>query len=67
VAASSKNEIKFEADLVIHMEDRYNFNPGQVDAASGIRDQENGSLEMARLGKQYMMFGTAARHISWIK
>lgn len=63
VALSVKGIIFFDADIVIHMEDRYNFNPGDVDAATGIPDSANGNFELCGLGKQYMMYGHSLRHI----
>lgn len=51
--------------MTIHAEDRYNFNPGAKDIATGIPDSENGIFEITGLAKQYMNFGTLQRTISW--
>lgn len=64
-ASSSKGKIYYDADLTIHMEDRYNFNPGQQDSKTGIADAENGMLELSGLGKQYTTYGTSKRHLKW--
>jgi hypothetical protein len=65
VSADGKSNIWYEGDLIIHIEDRYNFNPGQHDIATGIPDSENGRFEITGLGKQYMMFSTVVRHTKW--
>jgi hypothetical protein len=64
-SANAKGEIIYSADLTIHMEDRYNFNPGQHDVATGIPDSANGRFEITGLAKQYTNYATVKRHISW--
>lgn len=65
VSANNKGEIHYTANVVIHMEDRYNFNPGQHDIATGIPDSANGTFEITGLGKQYMNYATVRRQITW--
>lgn len=55
----------FTLTLVIHAEDRYNFNPGAADIATGIPDDENGVFEITRLAKQYMNYATLTRRVAW--
>lgn len=65
VSVSDKSEIVYTADVTIHMEDRYNFNPGQHDIATGIPDSANGIFEITELAHQYTNFGTVHRKVSW--
>ncbi len=44
VSANAKGEIVYSANLAVHREDRYNFNPGQHDVATGIPDSTNRSV-----------------------
>ncbi|MES3151118.1 hypothetical protein [Sphingomonas faeni] len=55
----------FTLTLVIHAEDRYNFNPGAADIATGIPDDENGVFEITGLAKQYMNAATLTRRVAW--
>lgn len=55
----------YELTFVIHAEDKYNFNPGASDIATGTPDSANGRFEVSGLAKQYMNFGTLTRHIKW--
>jgi len=63
VAKSSTPE--FTLTLVVHAEDRYNFNPGAADIATGIPDDENGMFELTGLAKQYMNYATLTRRVAW--
>jgi hypothetical protein len=65
VSAGGEGKIWYETDMIVHMEDRYNFNPGSTDIATGIPDSENGKFEISGLAKQYMNFATITRHIKW--
>lgn len=55
----------FTLTLVIHAEDRYNFNPGAADIATGIPDSDNGVFEVTGLAKQYMNYATLTRRVAW--
>ncbi|MBA8876615.1 hypothetical protein [Phyllobacterium myrsinacearum] len=59
------NGADFEMTFVLHAEDRYNFNPGAADIATGIPDSDNGIFEITGLAKQYMNYSTLERHVSW--
>lgn len=65
VSANAKGEIVYSANLTVHMEDRYNFNPGQHDVATGISDSANGRFEITGLASQYTNYATVQRHITW--
>lgn len=65
VTATADGLLRFSADLVFHMEDMYNFNPGEKDEATGIPDAENGRFEITGLAHQYMNYGTIRRHVEW--
>lgn len=51
----------FEVVLTIHAEDRYNFNPGANDIATGIPDSDNGRFELTGLGKEFDSSATLKR------
>lgn len=65
VKINEKHQLEYRADMVIHMEDRYNFNPGQHDVATGIPDSANGRFEITGLAKQYTNYGRITRQITW--
>lgn len=65
VSADDKGVIQYAAVLTVHMEDRYNFNPGQSDIATGIPDSANGNFEITGLGHQYTNYATIQRNVSW--
>jgi hypothetical protein len=55
----------FEAIMVLHAEDRYNFNPGDADIATGIEDSENGRFERTGLAHQYTSYASLQRYLKW--
>jgi hypothetical protein len=55
----------FEAVMILHAEDRYNFNPGDADIATGIEDSENGKFERTGLAHQYDNLATLQRYLKW--
>jgi hypothetical protein len=63
--ASIQGKITYDAAVTVHMEDRYNFNPGESDVATGIPDSANGLFEITGLGQQYNHFGTSKHHFRW--
>jgi len=65
VSVNAGGKIFYEADLVIHVEDRYNFNPGSTDVATGIPDSANGRFEVTGLAKQYTNYATVTRATKW--
>lgn len=65
VSVDREQKLRYQADVLVHMEDRYNFNPGQQDVATGIPDSENGRFEITGLAKQYTNYGKITRRISW--
>lgn len=67
VSVDSLPAICYHADMTIHAEDRYNFNPGATDIATGISDSENGLFEITGLAHQYTQFAKITRHCSWRK
>jgi hypothetical protein len=64
-SADKDANIWYTANVTIHMEDRYNFNPGANDIATGTPDSENGLFEITELAQQYMNFGTLLRTLRW--
>jgi hypothetical protein len=67
VSVDDKGQIWYDANLTLHMEDMYNFNPGQHDLATGIPDLANGTFEITGLAKEYVNVGTALRHTRWVE
>jgi hypothetical protein len=65
VVKEISGETWFELDMTLHAEDRYNFNPGQADIATGIPDSDNGTFEITGLGKQYTQTATLRRVVKW--
>jgi len=59
------NVSQYSMVMTLHAEDRYNFNPGAQDIATGIPDAENGIFEVTGLAKQYMNYGTLQRTVTW--
>ncbi len=51
--------------MTVHAEDRYNFNPGAQDIATGIPDDANGQFELTGLAHQYTNRGELTRVITW--
>lgn len=56
---------EFSMRMTLHAEDRYNFNPGQSDIATGVPDATRGKLEMTGLAHQYMNYSTLQRDVRW--
>ncbi len=55
----------FTMTFTLHAEDRYNFNPGAADIATGIPDSDNGVFEITGLAHQYMNYGELTRVVTW--
>lgn len=64
-ATTGKDE--FRATITLHAEDRYNFNPGASDIATGIPDSANGRFEITGLALQYTQTGTFTVVLTWIQ
>ncbi len=56
---------KFDMTFTLHMEDKYNFNPGQADIATGIPDDANGRFELTGQAKGYLNVATLSRRVQW--
>jgi hypothetical protein len=65
VSVSKEHKLLYDAEVVVHAEDRYNFNPGNADVKTGIKDEENGQLELSGLGRQYTNYGELRRQVNW--
>lgn len=55
----------YELDFTLHAEDRYNFDKGKKDIASGAKDEENGRLVVVGLAHEYMNYSTLSRYVTW--
>jgi hypothetical protein len=58
---------EIKVDLVLHAEDRYNFNPGSADIATNTLDADNGRFEITGLGKEFMSVSTLRRSATSIQ
>jgi len=63
---SNAGQPSFAGVMTLHAEDRYNFNPGAKDIATGIPDSANGVFEVTGLAQQYMNYATLQRTLRWI-
>lgn len=54
-------------DLKIHELDRYNFDKGKKDIASGNPDNENGRFELLGLAKSFTTRGEIEGTVRWEK
>ena len=61
------NQPSFTMTVTLHGEDKYNFNPGSVDIATGTPDDPNAELEAAGLAHSYMDYATLQRTVRWTK
>lgn len=57
--------LDYSMTLTIYGEDRYNFNPGMLDIATGTPDSANGKFEVTGLGHQFMNYGKHEEIINW--
>jgi hypothetical protein len=56
---------RFIVEMTLHAEDRYNFNPNNIDIGTGTPDEENGRFELCGLGKEFMNYGTIRRRLTF--
>ncbi len=63
--STSGGDPTFSMDMTLHAEDRYNFNPGQADIATGVPDATRGKLEQTGLAHQYTQYATLEREVTW--
>jgi RHS repeat-associated protein len=64
--ANKNGSLTYTLNLTIYGEDKYNFNPGQSDIATGTSDNENGRFEVIGWAKEFMQSGAAkVKPITW--
>ncbi|MCA2188436.1 hypothetical protein LDL05_25600 [Nonomuraea cavernae] len=51
--------------ITIHAEERYNFNKGETDAATGAADDDNGRFETLGWARSYRSHGALTRTVTW--
>jgi hypothetical protein len=61
------NNKMYTMSFLLHAEDRYNFNPGMQDIATGIPDSVNGRFEITGLAHSYMNYSTLTRTVTWVE
>lgn len=57
--------VSYTMKLTVYAEDKYNFNPGQQDIATGIPDSDNGNFELTGLAQEFMQHGAYTETIKW--
>lgn len=55
----------FSMTMTLHGVDKYNFNPGSIDIATGTPDDPNAELEAAGLANSFMNYSTLQRTVRW--
>ncbi len=65
IAQKEGDLMTYNVAMTIHAEDKYNFNPGQNDLATGIPDSENGRFELTGQAQQFMQSGSYTFKIQW--
>jgi RHS repeat-associated protein len=58
---------QFSMRLTIHAKDRYDFNKGMSDIASGAADDENGRFATLGWAHPFMVSGTLTRVVTWTR
>ncbi|WP_328906790.1 golvesin C-terminal-like domain-containing protein [Streptomyces sp. NBC_00234] len=56
---------KFTMTITVHAMDRYDFNKGMKDKASGASDAENGRFATLGWAKPFMVSGSLTRVVTW--
>jgi len=56
---------KITMRIVVHAEDRYNFNKGDADIATGTPDEENGRFAQLGWARSFDTHGEVVRTITW--
>jgi len=56
---------KASMKVTFHMEDMYNFNPGQADIASGTPDAVNGRFAEIGWAKEFKTYGSMTKKYKW--
>ncbi len=51
--------------IIISFRDKYNFNKGQKDIASGAPDDENGRFEELGWARSFETYGIMAKVVTW--
>jgi len=64
-ATFNKVTCEYTLNLVINIEDFYNFNDGQVDIATGLPDNDNGRFEVLGWAKSFLSGGQIHRTLTW--
>ncbi len=59
VTENPDGTINRELSITINMEDKYDFNPGEGDIASGVSDDANGRFQVVGLADSYIHTGSA--------
>uniref|UniRef100_UPI00069648FD RHS repeat domain-containing protein n=1 Tax=Streptomyces odonnellii TaxID=1417980 RepID=UPI00069648FD len=58
---------KISMRVTVHAKDRYDFNKGMADIASGASDDENGRFATLGWAKPFMVSGSLTRVVTWTR
>jgi hypothetical protein len=64
-AVVSVNGNTYSMELILNVDDIYNFNAGQQDIASGAPDSENGNFEELGWGNEYHVTGNLRTYVDF--
>lgn len=57
----------FAMTITVHEKDRYNFNRGSSDIATGTPDEVNGKFAVLGWAHSFITHGTVVRRVTWTK
>ena len=58
---------KFTMTITLHEKDRYNFNRGAADIATGLPDNANGRFTVLGWAKSFITNGKVVKKVTWQK
>ncbi|RMG74437.1 MAG: WXG100 family type VII secretion target [Chloroflexi bacterium] len=67
VTTNEAGQRVYTMEITFHAEDRYNFNPGAADIATGALDRDNGRFEVLGWAKPFMSYGETTTTVTWVE
>lgn len=67
ISANTTGNKVYTMEITYHAEDRYNFNPGASDIATGALDRDNGRFEVLGWAHPFMSYGETTRTVTWVE
>jgi hypothetical protein len=62
---SGPDLVKYTVEMILHAEDRFNFNPTRHDFATDIQDNENGRFEQTGQAHEFLQLATLRRKLDF--